>query len=40
LKDVNCFTLNKAGATIINPITREMGEIPFLRANYLMLSKK
>jgi len=38
LAEVNCKTVEKTGATIINPITREMGEIPFLRANYLMIS--
>ena len=40
LLDVNCNTLAKVGATITNPFTMEMGEIPFVRANYLMMSKK
>lgn len=40
LSEVNCTTLAKTGATILNPITREMGEIPYTRANYLMMSKK
>ena len=40
LKEVDCETISKAGSTILNPITREMGEIPYLRANYLMMSKK
>ena len=40
LKEVNFSTISKTGATMVNPITREMGEIPYLRANYLMLSKK
>ena len=40
LSEVNCSTLNKTGATIINPITRKMGEIPFTRANYLLMSRK
>lgn len=40
LNEVNCKTIAKTGATISNPFTMEMGEIPFTRANYLMLSKK
>ena len=40
LDEVNCPTIAKAGATILNPITREMGEIPYLRANYLMMARK
>jgi 2-polyprenyl-3-methyl-5-hydroxy-6-metoxy-1,4-benzoquinol methylase len=40
LSEVRCQTLAKTGATIVNPFTREMGEIPFTRANYLMMSKK
>ena len=38
LSEVDCKTIEKQGATILNPITREMGEIPYLRANYLMMS--
>jgi len=40
LDEVNCPTISKTGATMINPITREMGEIPFTRANYLMMARK
>jgi len=40
LDEVNCPTIARTGATITNPITREMGEIPYLRANYLMMAKK
>jgi ubiquinone biosynthesis O-methyltransferase len=40
LEEVGCQTIDKKGATILNPITREMGEIPYLRANYLMMAKK
>ena len=40
LEEVNCTTIDKKGATIGNPLTREMIEIPYLRANYLMMSKK
>lgn len=38
LAAVDCATVDKTGATMLNPITREMGEIPYLRANYLMMS--
>jgi ubiquinone biosynthesis O-methyltransferase len=40
LDEVNAPTIARTGATITNPITREMGEIPYLRANYLMMAKK
>ena len=40
LEEVGCTTKDKAGATILNPITREMGEIPYMRANYLMVAQK
>ena len=40
LKEVNCHVVAQTGATILNPITREMGEIPFMRANYLLMIKK
>ena len=40
LSEVNCSTMSKTGATIVNPITRQMGEIPWTRANYLIMSRK
>ena len=40
LAEMNCNTVAITGTTIKNPITMEMFEIPYLRANYLMLSKK
>lgn len=40
LEEASCTTIDKSGATIGNPLTREMIEIPWLRGNYLMMSKK
>jgi len=40
LDEVNCQTFAKSGATVVNPFTMEMGEIPFTRANYLMMARK
>jgi len=40
LKEVNCEEVAKIFASILNPITREMGEIPCMRTNYLLMIKK
>ena len=40
LKKDDFKTIAKAGATVLNPFTLEMGEIQSTRANYMMMSKK
>ena len=39
LDEVGFKTFARSGVTITNPLTKEMGEIPCLRANYMMMAK-
>ena len=40
LEEVGVRTIGKTGVTITNPISREMGEISCLRANWMMMGQK
>jgi len=40
LDEVGCTTVAAKGAAVVNPFTLEMGEIPYLRGNYLMMARK
>jgi 2-polyprenyl-6-hydroxyphenyl methylase/3-demethylubiquinone-9 3-methyltransferase len=39
LNEVNFNTFARSGVTITNPLTNEMGEIPLLNTNYMMMAK-
>ena len=40
MEEVGCTTVAAKGAAVVNPFTLEMGEIPYLRGNYLMMARK